>query len=60
MEREEIEKLLDCNSTILRVLAMSWCDADEYKSVKQNAGQRKSLIEVAIKEAMVLVPNETK
>lgn len=55
MTHKEIETLLDCDNTILRVLAMSWSDADEYRSVKQNAGQRKALIESAIEDAKLLI-----
>lgn len=45
-----IDGFLDGEDTVLRVLAMSWMDAKNYRSVHQNAGQRMSLIEKAIRE----------
>jgi hypothetical protein len=35
---------------VTTALARSWFDAKEYRSVKQNAGQRMALIERAIRE----------
>lgn len=56
MERSEINELLDKAPTDIHyVLAKSWVDADEYRSVKQNAGQRKSLIESAITQLDELI-----
>lgn len=55
MERADIERLVEQGTTIERVLAMSWLDADDYRSVKQNAGQRKALIECAITDAQALL-----
>lgn len=49
-QQDRIEAMLDGDDTVLRVLAMSWMDAKEYRSVKQNSGQRRALIERAIKE----------
>lgn len=45
-----IDGLLDGGDTVLRVLAMSWMDAQQHRSVQQNAGQRLALIEKAIAE----------
>lgn len=57
MERADVERMAEHGTTIERALAMSWLDADDYRSVKQNAGQRKALIESAISEAQDLLKN---
>jgi len=49
-KQDWIDGLLAGDDTVLRVLAMSWMDAKEYRSVKQNSGQRRSLIERAIQD----------
>lgn len=44
---------------VLRCLAMSWEDANEYRSVKQNSAQRKQMIEYAMKDYIFrLTPSE--
>ena len=45
-----IDGFLDGDDTVLRVLAMSWLDAQQHRSVQQNAGQRLAPIEKAIAE----------
>lgn len=52
MNEAQIEELMHSHEadTVTTVLAMAWKDAHEYRSVKQNAGQRKMLIERAIEQ----------
>lgn len=52
MNEAQIDELMHGHEadTVTTVLAMSWKDAHEYRSVKQNAGQRKMLIERAIEQ----------
>jgi hypothetical protein len=51
----EIIDFIDGYDSVLRCLAMSWRDAKEYRSVKQNAGQRMSLIETAIEKYLQII-----
>ena len=48
MTEREIETLLASGNAVMWALAKSWMDAHEYRSVRQNAGQRKRKIELAI------------
>lgn len=52
MNEAQIDELMHGHEadTVTIVLAMAWKDAHEYRSVKQNAGQRKMLVERAIEQ----------